>query len=90
MNDTALSQSEREALAKLQVILAERNLEHVAPLTDDELQLIRHMIDVYKSFAVFGKMAGAFRNIVLWLGVMFAAWYALKDWLVQAARGGGQ
>lgn len=84
-----LSDAERQALAKLQHLIAKKEL-NAEPLSEAEIEQIRHMIEVYKSFAVMGRFASAARNVVLWLGIMFASWYAFKDWLAGLAKGTGQ
>jgi len=83
---------EKRVLAKFLSHTQSRDFERSPPLTDEEIEHVRKWLEVYKSFAVFGRFAGFARNLVIWIGVMFGAWYAFKGWLIEMAQqriGGG-
>lgn len=51
-----------------------------------EVATIRRMITTYEAFESFGKLANAVRGIVIWLGVMLAAYFAFTGWLTKFIR----
>jgi len=87
--------SEEQALLdRLKVYIAEK--ERKAELDDREVDTLRKMISIYQSFLAFGRLAGAARNIMLFVGGLLVAWFTFVDnigvvWIkIAAIFGGGQ
>ncbi len=77
-NKDILTPSEDAALIeRLKKLLAQE--EKVAELDDKEVATIRRIIKVYESFQAFGRLAGAARNILLFVGGLLVAWFTFVD-----------
>lgn len=83
--DANFTAEEKRILAKFIAHTQTRDFEKEPPLTDEEIENLRRWLEVYRSFAALGRFAGFARNTVIWIGVMFGAWYAFKGWLVEIA-----
>jgi hypothetical protein len=75
---------EQATLEKLEEILEHHKR---ANFTDEELKIIRRMIQCWNSFQVLGVIGITIRNIVIWLGVMFGAYYAVTKWFIHLVKG---
>jgi hypothetical protein len=92
MQGETFSDEEKAVLAKFIAHTQSRDFEKAPPLSDTEIEHLRRWLEVYKSFDTLGRFATFARNTVIWIGVMFGAWYAFKGWLVEIAQhrvGGG-
>lgn len=77
-NKDVLTPDEDAALLeKLKLLLAQK--EKVAALDDKEVATLRRIIKVYESFQAFGRLAGAARNVVLFVGGLLVAWFTFVD-----------
>lgn len=69
--------NEAELLAKLKRIIADEKA--LEDLNASELDILRKMIGMYRSYEAFGRFAGGFRNVILFVGGLLVAWFTLVD-----------
>lgn len=86
-NENHMTPEERSALAKLQRWVEHRNADEVPPLTDDEIKVVRFWIRVFQGLSALGYAGAVLKNAVLWLGVIIGAYWAVKNWVIEAAKG---
>jgi hypothetical protein len=68
---------------------AVRKLEHVSPdeavvFTAEEVVVLRRMIRIMRGLDALGWLGGGVRNVVLWAGGMYLAYWAFADWIFKA------
>ena len=78
MEDNGITSEDKELLAKLKELIKKDKLEETE-LDDEEIGLLRDMIQIYESFKVFGRFARIARNIVIFVGSFLVGWFVLID-----------
>jgi hypothetical protein len=91
IKDTTVAE-DQALIERLKELLKQK--EQVSELDVKEITTLRKIIRVYESFLVFGRLAGAARNIVLFVGGLLVAWFTFVDnlgllWIKLAALVGG-
>lgn len=82
-----LTDYEKQVVEKLNALLNDKKV-HI--FSESEVEIIKEMMDIYAGMRSWGKLAGIMRNAVIWLGVMFGAYYAFKEWVIAAAKATGR
>lgn len=78
MEDNGITSEDKELLAKLKELIKKDKPEE-AELDEEEIGLLRDMIQIYESFKVFGRFARIARNIVIFVGSFLVGWFVLID-----------
>lgn len=78
-NDVTTSPETVAAVAKK---IEEANGIARAPLfTDKEIDTVKELVAIYQGLQTFGRVAGAVRKILAYIGWMAVAYYAFRAWL---------
>lgn len=62
---------------KIQKLIDDKNV-HI--FDDDEVIVIKEMINVYTSVQAFGRVGNWFKNIMVGLAAMIGTYYAIHNW----------
>ena len=82
-----ISDQERSMLHKVSALIERRDLNKVPPLDDDEIIVLRRALRFFEGILALGVLGGAFKNIIIWVGVLAGAYYGFKNWVFKAAQG---
>jgi hypothetical protein len=74
---------DHEVMEKLRGIIDSKD---ITIFDKREVDAIRRMILTYESFESFGRLSSAVRGIVIWCGVMLAAYFAFTEWVLKFIR----
>lgn len=70
---------ELAALEKLDTLLNKKKKS--VSFSDDEIVIIKKMVELYESFAAIGYFGSAAKNIIIWLGVMIGAYFTFTEFV---------
>lgn len=65
-----------KAITRIQTIIEEYERDK---FDDAELEILHKMIELYKAFGVFGRVANVIRNVCIYVGGIFIAYFFLAD-----------
>lgn len=87
MKKSEMDKVETEAFEKFKKFLEEKQKfeakgEDVIIFTEDEVKILRRVIDHYKGLQAVGMIGSWFKTIVIWIGVMLGAFAAAKVGIV--------
>lgn len=71
---------EHAALKKLEQLLKDNK---ITIFTAEEAAALQKLAKVFLALEVLGGIGGVLKNVLLWLGVILAAWFALRNGLAE-------
>jgi hypothetical protein len=60
---------------------------HSRDFTDEEVELLKRVADVWRGLESFGRLAVVIRKILMFVGWMAAAWVVFKLGFAEAVKG---
>ena len=72
-----------EILEKFEAVIEEYERDK---FTDAEREILHHMIDLWKAFEIFGKVANVLRNILIYLAGFLMLWLLPTEHLLKTVK----
>lgn len=71
---------QEELVKKIEEIIETQEKER---FTDEERAILHKMIDLWKAFNIFGRVANVIRNILIYLAAMIGLWFTFSEYLAK-------
>lgn len=78
-----LDKKDTATLEKFQLVIDEYERDK---FTQDEIEVLHHMIKLWEAFEVLGKVANIGRNVIIYLAGILILWFTPFDVIIKAAK----